>query len=125
MSKAAREYHLIDLVGISHGGFVSLAGARQFARQEGLSAWTSSHHIIRVHVGMSAARLLSGDRRADIPNRRRRAPCQLRARHAIGWESRKGPRCAASAQLCIRSDRAAHLSAEIPDYRCPGRKAPD
>jgi hypothetical protein len=41
MSKAAREYHLIDLVGISHGGFVSLAGARQFARQEGLSAWDS------------------------------------------------------------------------------------
>ena len=39
MSKAAHEYHLIDLVGISHGGFVSLAGARQFARQEGLSAW--------------------------------------------------------------------------------------
>ena len=35
----AREYHLIDLIGISHGGFVSLAGARQFARQEGLSAW--------------------------------------------------------------------------------------
>ena len=27
MSKAAREYHLIDLVGIAHGGFVSLAGA--------------------------------------------------------------------------------------------------
>jgi hypothetical protein len=24
MSKAAREYHLIDLVGISHGGFRSL-----------------------------------------------------------------------------------------------------
>jgi hypothetical protein len=30
MSKAVHEYHLIDLVGISHGGFVSLAGARQF-----------------------------------------------------------------------------------------------
>jgi hypothetical protein len=40
MSKTDREYHLIDLaVGISHGGFESLAGARQFARQEGLPAW--------------------------------------------------------------------------------------
>jgi len=42
MSKAAHEYHLIDLVGISHGGFVSLAGARQFARQEAYRHGTSS-----------------------------------------------------------------------------------
>ena len=48
MSKAAREYHLIDLVGISHGGFVSLAGARQFARQEGLSAWDIFHGNDRI-----------------------------------------------------------------------------
>jgi hypothetical protein len=48
MSKAAREYHLIDLVGISHGGFVSLAGARQFARQEGLSGWDIFHGNDRV-----------------------------------------------------------------------------
>ena len=44
MSKAAREYHLIDLArGISHGGFISLAGARQFARQERLPAWDIFH----------------------------------------------------------------------------------
>ena len=48
MSKAAHEYHLIDLVGISHGGFVSLAGARQFARQEGLSAWDIFHGNVRI-----------------------------------------------------------------------------
>jgi len=48
MSKAAHEYHLIDLVGTSHGGFVSLAGARQFARQEGLSAWDIFHGNVRI-----------------------------------------------------------------------------
>ena len=48
MSKAAHEYHLIDLVGISHGGFVSLAGARQFARQEGMSAWDIFHGNVRI-----------------------------------------------------------------------------
>ena len=48
MSKAAREYHLIDLVGISHGGFVSLAAARQFARQEGLPAWDIFHGNDRI-----------------------------------------------------------------------------
>jgi hypothetical protein len=48
MSKAAREYHLIDLVGISHGGFVSLAGARQFARQEALSGWDIFHGNDRI-----------------------------------------------------------------------------
>ena len=48
MSKTVHEYHLIDLVGISHGGFVSLAGARQFARQEGLSAWDIFHGNVRI-----------------------------------------------------------------------------
>ena len=48
MSKAAHEYHLIDLVSTSHGGFVSLAGARQFARQEGLSAWDIFHGNVRI-----------------------------------------------------------------------------
>ena len=48
MSKTAREYHLIDLVGISHGGFVSLAAARQFARQDGLSAWDIFHGNDRI-----------------------------------------------------------------------------
>jgi len=49
MAKAAREYHLIDLaVGISHGGFESLAGARQFARQEGLPAWDIFHGNDRI-----------------------------------------------------------------------------
>jgi hypothetical protein len=48
MSKPVREYHLIDLVGISHGGFVSLAGARQFARQERLSAWDIFHGNDRI-----------------------------------------------------------------------------
>src|SRR3954453_3332766 len=48
MSNAAHEYHLIDLVGTSHGGFVSLAGAREFARQEGLSAWDIFHGNVRI-----------------------------------------------------------------------------
>jgi hypothetical protein len=48
MSKAAREYHLIDLVGTSHGGFETLAGARQFARQEALSAWDIFHGNDRI-----------------------------------------------------------------------------
>ena len=37
---SAREYHLIcRMSGESHGGFETLAGARQYAREEGLSAW--------------------------------------------------------------------------------------
>jgi hypothetical protein len=49
MSKAAREYHLIDLaVGISHGGFETLAGGSQFARQEGLPAWDIFHGNDRI-----------------------------------------------------------------------------
>ena len=36
----ASEYHLIDLTtGLSHGGFASLAGARQCAREKDLPAW--------------------------------------------------------------------------------------
>ena len=48
MSKAAREYHLIDLAGTSHGGFQTLAGARQFAREEGLRAWDIFHGNDRI-----------------------------------------------------------------------------
>jgi hypothetical protein len=49
MSKAAREYHLIDLaVGVSHGGFETLAGARLFAREEGLPAWDIFHGNVRI-----------------------------------------------------------------------------
>jgi hypothetical protein len=48
MSKAAREYHLIDLVGTSHGGFETLAGARPFARQEALPAWDIFHGNDRI-----------------------------------------------------------------------------
>ena len=48
MSKAAREYHLIDLVGTSYGGFQTLAGARQVAREEGLRAWDIFHGNDRI-----------------------------------------------------------------------------
>jgi hypothetical protein len=48
MSKSAREYHLIDLVGTSYGGFQTLAGARQFARAEGLRAWDIFHGNDRI-----------------------------------------------------------------------------
>jgi len=42
--KAAREYHLISrTTGQSHGGFETLAGARQYAREEGLEAWDIFH----------------------------------------------------------------------------------
>jgi hypothetical protein len=43
------EYHLIDLaVGLSRGGFVTLAGAQQFAREEGLRAWDIFHGDVRI-----------------------------------------------------------------------------
>jgi hypothetical protein len=45
----ASEYHLIDLVaGCSEGGFETLAGARQGAREKGLSAWDIFHGNVRV-----------------------------------------------------------------------------
>ena len=45
----ASEYHLIDLVaGVSHGGFETLAEARQGAREKGLSAWDIFHGNVRV-----------------------------------------------------------------------------
>ena len=46
MSTAAREYHLIDLVGTSYGGFQTLAGARQVAREEACERGTSSMETI-------------------------------------------------------------------------------
>jgi hypothetical protein len=40
MSKAPKEYHLISLSdGQSHGGFGSIAGARQYALEEMLDSW--------------------------------------------------------------------------------------
>jgi hypothetical protein len=40
MSKPAKEYHLISVSdGQSHGGFSSLAGARQYAREENIESW--------------------------------------------------------------------------------------
>jgi len=49
VSKAAREYHLVDLaVGVSHGGFETLSGARQFAREECLQAWDIFHGDVRI-----------------------------------------------------------------------------
>jgi hypothetical protein len=43
-SPAREEYHLICRVtGTSHGGFKTLAGARQYAREEGLEAWDIFH----------------------------------------------------------------------------------
>ena len=40
MSKAPKEYHLISLSDAqSHGGFASIAGARQHALEEMLDSW--------------------------------------------------------------------------------------
>ena len=45
----ASEYHLIDLfAGVSQGGFETLTGARQSAREKGLSAWDIFHGNVRV-----------------------------------------------------------------------------
>jgi hypothetical protein len=45
----ASEYHLIDLsTGVSHGGFETLTGARQCAREKGLVAWDIFHGDVRV-----------------------------------------------------------------------------
>jgi hypothetical protein len=42
--RAAHEYHLIcRATGTSHGGFTTLAGARQYAREEALEAWDIFH----------------------------------------------------------------------------------
>ena len=39
-TRKSREYHLIcRSTGESHGGFATLAGAREFVREEGLEAW--------------------------------------------------------------------------------------
>jgi hypothetical protein len=39
-----REYHLISrTTGQSYGGFVTLAGAREYAREEELEAWDIFH----------------------------------------------------------------------------------
>ena len=45
----ASEYHLINLAtGVSHGGFETLSGARQCAREKGLQAWDFFHGNVRV-----------------------------------------------------------------------------
>jgi hypothetical protein len=62
MSKKRKslEYHLIcRSTGESHGGFATLAGAREFVREEGLEAWdifngnrlVERRELIRVNVG--------------------------------------------------------------------------
>jgi hypothetical protein len=39
-----QEYHLIcRTTGESHGGFATLAGAREYAREENLEAWDIFH----------------------------------------------------------------------------------
>ena len=48
-SPEASEYHLIDLAtGVSHGGFETLTGARQSAREKALIAWDIFHGNVRV-----------------------------------------------------------------------------
>jgi hypothetical protein len=43
-NRSAPEYHLICwTTGQSHGGFETLAGARQYAREEALEAWDIFH----------------------------------------------------------------------------------
>jgi hypothetical protein len=45
----AREYHLIDLsTRVSHGGFETLTGARQYAGEKSLLAWDIFHGNVRV-----------------------------------------------------------------------------
>ena len=45
----ASEYHLINLAtGVSHGGFETLGGARQCAREKSLPAWNIFHGNVRV-----------------------------------------------------------------------------
>jgi hypothetical protein len=45
----ASEYHLINLAtGVSHGGFETLSGARQRAREEGLAAWDIFNGNVRI-----------------------------------------------------------------------------
>ena len=47
----ASEYHLIDLfAGVSQGGFETLSGARQSAREKRLSAWDIFHGNVQVEI---------------------------------------------------------------------------
>ncbi len=47
--KAPREYQLIDLTtGVSYGGFATLDGARECAREEGLTIWEVWRNGVRV-----------------------------------------------------------------------------
>jgi hypothetical protein len=58
MSKPPKEYHLISLSdGQSHGGFVSLAGARQYARDENIEIWEIYHgnRLIKRHFAIGTA----------------------------------------------------------------------
>jgi hypothetical protein len=46
-----KEYHLIDLTtGESHGGFATLNGARQYAREEGLRSWQIFKGQLRIET---------------------------------------------------------------------------
>ena len=70
----ASEYHLIDLAaGVSHGGFETLAGARQCAREKGLPAWDIFHGNVRVeyHDSLRCRRLKRPRRRQAGSNGRR------------------------------------------------------
>jgi hypothetical protein len=50
-SPKASEYHLIDLTtGLSHGGFESLTGARQHAREKSLWPGTSSMGMFELSI---------------------------------------------------------------------------
>jgi len=80
--KAAREYHLIcRTTGQSHGGFETLAGARQYAREEGLEAWDifQGNLLVERHE----------PKRAEFPERRtasqKNRTSASRVRRTLHW----------------------------------------
>ena len=58
MSMAPKEYHLISLSdGQSHGEFASIAGARQYAREEQLDSWEiyCGNRLVERHFQIESA----------------------------------------------------------------------
>ena len=71
MSNAPMEYHLISLSdGQSHGGFVSIAGGRQYAREEMLDSWEIyyGNRLVERHclIGSAEISLSNKGLKADI-----------------------------------------------------------
>jgi len=81
-----REYHLIGLDGISYGGFVSLFGARQYAREEVIPRYQIYHGNVRVETHDPGP--MSGEVAIALTNRDRLALSALIDDLVHGWRDK-------------------------------------